>query len=278
MNGGVHMIRYTDYSPNAKDLVNCGHSVQECPLEIERQYSRHFHDSYEILLLIKGDVHYNIDGERYALRPYDILLIPPTKYHFLIPMSNEIYESYVINLKVNFSEDERLQRLFSFPYIINISNDAVAKKMFSLFDQYYSTLSLKDFKVAAYHLISALLIYLSYKSKGENDGDRVTESDPLISSITAYISAHLEDELDAEVIARQMNFSRSYVQNRFSAVMGIGLKQYINRKKIYAARDEILGGESIYRVAEKYRFSDYSSFYRQYKRILGVSPKEEKQS
>ena len=124
------MIRYTDN--NAENIVNCGHSVQEMPLDNLYKYSRHFHESGEMLLLVKGDVHYSIDGERYALKPDDVLLIPPTKYHFLIPMTNEDYECYVINLKMDFWGDERLKKLFSPPYIINIANVIIVDQWFNV--------------------------------------------------------------------------------------------------------------------------------------------------
>ena len=267
------MIRYTDYSN--KNIVNCGHSVQDAPLDNLYKYSRHFHESGEMLLLIKGDVQYSIDGERYILKPYDVLLIPPTKYHFLIPMSNEEYECYVINLKMDFVGDERLKKLFSPPYVINIAGDKAIRRMFELLDFYFENFTLEDFKEASYHIISAILIYLSNKSKNDIDS-RAAESDPLITKITAFIDKNLESELDVAVLARHLNFSESYVQNRFSKVMGIGLKQYINRKKIYAAHIDIMNGMSPNQAAQKYCFADYSGFFRHYKRILGISPKEDR--
>lgn len=270
------MIRYTDHSTGAPGMVNCGHSVQKCPLDNSWQYDRHFHESCEMLLFIKGDMHYNVDGNRYSLKPYDVVLIPPSTYHFAIPMSNEDYESYVINIKWNLVGKERSEKLFSLPYVINISADKMLRRMFSLLDYYFETLSLEDFKRASEHMLSDILICLSYKQKEEVEVSFATEGDLLISKITAFISENLDKELNADIIAKHLNFSRSYVQNRFSEVMGIGLKQYINRKKIYAAHADIMNGMSPNNAAEKYCFSDYSGFFRHYKRILGISPKEDR--
>ena len=82
-------------------------------------------------------------------------------------------------------------------------------------------------------------------------------------------------ELNAEIIATHFNFSRSYIQNLFSSVMNIGLKQYINRKKIYAARADIQKGMLPNDVMKKYSFKDYSSFYRLYKTVFEVSPRDD---
>lgn len=270
------MVRYTSSDSNTQYMVNCGHSVQVRPLDNSWQYDRHFHDSCELLLFIKGDANYNVDGNSYALQPYDIVLIPPSTYHFLIPLSNEDYESYVINIKGNFVGKERLEKVFSPPYVINISGDGMLRRMFSLLDHYFENYSFDDFREASEHLLGEIIICLSYKQKEEVELNLASGGDLLISKITSFVSANLERELNADIIARHLNFSRSYVQNRFSEVMGIGLKQYINRKKIYAAHADILNGMSPNRAAEKYGFSDYSGFFRHYKKIMGISPMEDK--
>ena len=269
------MVRYTNNTSGAINMTNCGHSLKERPLENAWEYDRHFHESCEILLLIKGDAHYNIDGNNYAIKPYDILLIPPSTYHFLIPMSNEDYESYVINIKVPLIGYDRMKKLFSPPYIINISDDRMLRRMFSLLDYYFENYSEEDFIEASEHLLSEMMICLSYKPKEKAEITPARGSNLLVSRITAYISENLDRELNAEIISRHLNFSRSYVQNLFSNVMGIGLKQYINQKKIYAAHADIQNGMSPNEAARRYCFEDYSSFFRQYKKILGMSPKEE---
>ena len=270
------MIRYTDMSEVIKSTVNCGHSVQVSPCDNLHRYERHFHETCELLLLVTGDVHYNVDGNTYALKPYDIILIPPSTYHFLIPVSNEDYESYVINVRVPFVGQEIMEKLFTPPYIINISDDSMLRRMFARLDFYFENFSLEDFKRASDHLVSEILISLCYKPKKGIDEITVKGGDQLIGKITRFISENLEGELNADIVAKNLNFSRSYVQNRFSEVMGIGLKQYINQKKIYAAHADIQGGLSPNEAARKYCFEDYSGFYRQYKKILGVSPKNGK--
>lgn len=267
------MVRYTDNSAGVGHFTNCGHSIQKAPRENKHRYSRHFHESGELLLLISGNVQYSVDGKSYALKSYDVLLIPPYTYHFLIPISDDDYESYVINIRMDFAKNERLKKLFSPPYIINIANDSVLRRMFTLFDYYYENYTFDDFKEASDHLMQELLICLSYKTKRDVVGWDRHKGDTLITQITSYINENLIGELNADIIARHLNFSRSYVQNQFSEVMGIGLKQYINQKKIYAAHSDIQNGISPNEAAQKYGYADYSCFFRQYKKIFGVSPK-----
>ncbi len=148
--------------------------------------------------------------------------------------------------------------------------------MFGQLDYYFENFTLEDFKEAAFHTVNEMLICLSYKDKNENDVARAREGDPMVMRMTSFIDENIERELNASVLASHLNFSQSYVQNRFLKVMGIGLKRYINQKKIYAARADIIGGMSPNSAAQKYCFSDYSSFFRHYKKIIGISPKDDK--
>ena len=266
------MARHTSENGEWVSLINCGHGVTTAPCDKMHLYGRHFHECYEMLLLIKGDIHYNVDGVSYALRPYDLVLIPPSTYHFAVPMSNEDYEKYIISIKMPLVGNERLQKLFSPPYVMNIAGDSQLRRMFSLLDFYFERFETKDFEEASEHLVNALLISLSYKAKEGTDISYAPDGNNLIAQITAFIAQNLNSDLNADIIAKHFNFSRSYVQNRFSKVMGIGLKQYINQKKIYAAHTDIQLGMSPNEVAQKYCFTDYSSFFRHYKKIFGMSP------
>ncbi len=234
----------------------------------KESFNRHFHQEHEMLLHISGDADYSIDGNRYTLHPFDLLFIPSSTYHFAIPMSEKRYENYVINIGTDFAKQERLGKLFSPPYIINIGDDTMMKGMFAALDRCYECYSSADFGEAARHVVNEILIYSSYKPRTRQNGNK----DELIARITEFIAANLENKLNAAVIARQLSFSASYIQNRFSQSMGIGIKHYINQKRIYAAYNDIKNGLSPYMAADKYKYENYSSFYRQYVKSFGVSP------
>ena len=79
---------------------------------------------------------------------------------------------------------------------------------------------------------------------------------------------------EARKINRELILSKSYVQNLFSQNMHIGLKEYIMKKKIYAARTDIKNGMTPIEACEKYAFGDYSGFYRLYKKTFLSSPRQ----
>ena len=258
------------YFSEDSSIYHISHCQRNDPMDFA--FHRHFHTNYELLLVIDGDVHYNIDGQEYILKPYDLLFIPASTYHFVIPVSNARYENYVLNFNQDFFEDDSLLALFAQPRVLNIYTDRMLHRMFGLFDLYFHTYSEKDFGTAAHHLLSEILLYAKYKLRNIDSSLPTAQTSPMISKITSYIAENLRESLDSDVIATELNFSKSYLQNVFSSTMGIGLQQYINQKKIHAAHHDILGGMSPSDAAVKYSYHNYSSFYRQYKKFFGHSP------
>ncbi len=237
-------------------------------------YSRHMHGYCEILLFVQGDAKFNIDGNLYNPKPYDLLIIPKGAYHYLIPRSPAPYENYVLDFSSTLIPQQHSRRLFSKPQIINIKENADFCRFFHLLDEYYSTYNIEDFAISAKALLRQMLIYCSYRI--DKTAQIEPSHNPLVDSILQMISEQIGEPLDAEQIAKQMMLSKSHIQNVFSQEMHIGLKQYIMQKKIFAAQSDLMAGISPADVCAKYGFSDYSVFFRVYKKTLGYSPRQTK--
>lgn len=240
------------------------------------QYAQHTHACCELLLFVRGDANFNIDGILHHPKPYDLLVIPSATYHYFIPRSPQPYENYVLDFSPDIIPLEHRQKLFSKPTILNIGDDAEFCRFFHLLDLYHATYSPADFAICSRALLRELLIFCSYRM----DSSTPVESarNPLVETMLKLIAENLEKPLDADFLAREMMLSKSYVQNVFSQSMHIGLKKYITQKKLFAAQADLASGMSAADVCAKYEFSDYSSFFRHYKQMMGVSPRETKRN
>lgn len=254
------------------DISEISHKLIERPTR--SVYFNHIHNHAEILLFISGDADYNIDGRTFKPKPYDLIFIPAATYHYLIPTSHAPYENYVIGFMPSFISAEKYNKLFTAPLMVNIKNERELCRFFSRLDVYRESFSADDFELCARSLITELTTYLCYV-KDTVDGAE-GGSPPIIHDIVRYISANIEESIDADSVSRHLMLSRSYVQNIFSQNMHIGLKKYIMQKKIYAAHADILSGLSPSEACEKYSFGDYSSFYRLYKKHFSASPKNKR--
>lgn len=246
-------------------------------------YFNHIHNHAEILFFISGEADYNIDGKLYRPRPFDILLIPSATYHYLIPTSEMPYENYVIGFDASVIEREYYSVLFSSPLMIGAEGDKELTGFFERLDIYDKRYDEDDFERCALCLIRELAIYLCHKKKNTSaDGEEAAkgsthhrpQSEIYIDRMIEYINGNIEGHISIDCVAEHFHLSRSYVQNMFSQYMHIGLKKYIMQKKVYAAAADIEKGMRPSVAATKYGFSDYSVFYRLYKKELGRSPRD----
>lgn len=255
-----------------ESILEVSHKRIECP---DRSvYFNHIHNHCELLLFIRGEADYNIDGQIFTPSPFDLLFIPAATYHYLMPTASVPYENYVIGISPAILHEKHYQKLFSPPLMINIKEDAEMKAYFTRLDLYYEHFSGEDFASCAESLIRELITYCSYCK--DNLHSVRSGSIAYIDEIIGYITENIEKPLDADSIAHHFLLSKSYIQNLFSQNMHIGLKKYIMQRKIYAAHADLEQGISPCQVCEKYAFGDYSVFYRLYKKTFSSSPGSKK--
>ena len=68
----------------------------------DKTFDFHYHDFYKIIVFIKGDVVYSIEGKNYELRPMDIVLVGKNEIHKPIINPEVEYERIVLYLSQSF--------------------------------------------------------------------------------------------------------------------------------------------------------------------------------
>lgn len=105
--------------------------------------------------------------------------------------------------------------------------------------------------------------------------------DPLdrIQRTLDHIEAHLrEPELCAETAASLASLSPWHFQKVFRALVGDCFKEYVRKRRLSAALDDLRGGERrIIDLALDYGFESQESFTRAFKRQFGVTPGKARQ-
>ena len=251
-------------------VLEVSHKLMESPNQ--SVYFNHIHNHCEILLFIRGQADYNIDGQIFSPSPYDLLFIPAATYHYLIPTASVPYENYVIGIDPQIIDKKHYAQLFSPPLMISIKEDDELISFFKRLDLYDHIYSNDDFSKCTYALINELITYCSYRKNDLRSVHSGTITH--IDKISKYINDNIEKPIDADMISRHFMMSKSYIQNLFSQNMHIGIKKYIMQKKIYQAHIELTKGMSPIDVCEKYSFGDYSVFYRLYRKTFSKSPKK----
>ena len=88
-----------------------------------------------------------------------------------------------------------------------------------------------------------------------------------------YIEEHLTGEIDYEQLGKIACCSTYHYQRMFTYMAGIPLAEYIRRRKMSLAAEDLQGGEErIIDVAEKYGYRSPTAFNRAFQSFHGIAP------
>lgn len=95
-----------------------------------------------------------------------------------------------------------------------------------------------------------------------------------IQAAIDYIEARLTQELDVHDIAARAYVSAFHFQRLFSCLCGMPLGEYIRRRRLTLAAQELTQGMKVIDAALKYGYDSPDSFARAFRRFHGVAPSQ----
>ncbi|MGE8035422.1 AraC family transcriptional regulator [Lysinibacillus sp. NPDC093692] len=96
-------------------------------------------------------------------------------------------------------------------------------------------------------------------------------NDDIKRSIT-YIEKHIREELTANEIAEHIGYSVFHFCRVFSLYQGTPLMDYVRKKRLIQAREELLLNRKIIDIAFDYGFKTASGFSKAFRKEFGYSP------
>ena len=94
--------------------------------------------------------------------------------------------------------------------------------------------------------------------------------------IMQYIDAHIKDGITITEIADMAGYSVHHIYKVFKVYSPYPIMEYIRRKKLYSAANEMYTGGNLYDIALDYGYETPAGFYKAFKSIFGCSPSEYK--
>lgn len=106
-------------------------------------------------------------------------------------------------------------------------------------------------------------------------GNESNLSRRLMNRVVEYIDAHLADDLTLTRLAQVGGFNASYLSRLFKQLMGVGVSDYILRKRMELARRLLSDTNTrIQDVAAQTGYLSAHSFTRAFRAETGISPTE----
>ena len=154
-------------------------------------------------------------------------------------------------------------------HVINFEGNPVVIQLFEKMDYYCENLSGEDLgRILSMLLVEVLTnVSIQIGSAKEN-----FSGNPLTVQAVRYIEKNILSIEDVDALCSELAISKSYLYQIFLQDLQTTPKRYIVEKRLNMARREILLGAKAAAVYSQYGFSDYSAFFRAYKKYFGYSP------
>jgi AraC-like DNA-binding protein/uncharacterized cupin superfamily protein len=249
-------------------------------------YGPESHRQFEIIYLAKGEVKYFIEGEEYLAKPGDMIFVPPNEIHSLQISGSSSYERIVVLFDFDLIKnmlavgdipiDDTCTRTHSYRVIPAevIKKSRLKEIMFSIAEQK------NDGENRSMRFFSLVLTLIAEINALLSDSTGkpmlpITKEQTVKAAID-YVNAHITLPLTLDRISSELYISKSTLCHKFSSYMNISLNRYIAIKKIYYAADLIKNGMSATEASLAVGYDHYTTFFYNYKKIMGVTPVEHK--
>lgn len=99
------------------------------------------------------------------------------------------------------------------------------------------------------------------------------DSENLIKDMTYYILEHYAEKLSLDDLSAVFNISKSKITHLFKEQYNMSFYQFVLQRRLIHAKNAIISGMNISEVAYQCGFSEYTSFYKAFRKTFGMSPK-----
>lgn len=251
-----------------------------------KTFEFHYHDFHKILIFLRGNVSYQIEGKEYQLKPQDIILVHAGEIHRPVIHDESVYERIIIYVSPAFFEAYHqkgydLNRCFlesrrKQSGLIRIP-EGQARELTELFRALTLSFSgREDFAADLFQEIKFIELLIVLNRLILKDTicymDAMT-ANPAVQDILKYINDHLsEEDLSIDTIAQAAFLNRSYLMHLFKEETGYTVGKYITEKRLFQARSLLAAGLPVTEACYRSGFKNYTAFYYAHKNKYGSAP------
>jgi AraC-like DNA-binding protein len=228
-------------------------------------YPRHCHDTWAVLLVDQGTIHYDLDGRRHEATASSVSVIPPGIVHDGRPApgtagfrKREIYldETFLPNDFVGAAVDR---------------TNLVDVPLAALLNGIHESLTAGEHSLDAETRLAAI---------GQRLQDRLARHTITSASTDTTVAPRLRELLDAHLAnpptlahaAEQLDRSSAHLARSFTRTYGVSPHAYVIGRRIDIARRRLLRGDRPADIATDLGFYDQAHFNRHFRRHTSTTP------
>ncbi|WP_317855791.1 AraC family transcriptional regulator [Chakrabartyella piscis] len=238
----------------------------------------HFHDCYEMTIVLEGTGEMSVGSQTYAIQRGTVFLLSNGEIHRSQVEDATLYQRYVIKFSEEYisglsTNQTNLLKMFSLETPCIVLDDDALQPLLDLCafameknDAFGSDLLRQN---AFIELAITLNTLADASQKGE---PHHTKQMHRITPIMDYIATHATEDITLDDIATEFFITKQHLCYIFKKNTGLGINQYLNTQRLILACVYLRQGVGVQLAGEQAGFRNNSHFIRTFKKSFGVSP------
>lgn len=264
------------------EMESCFVDTHRDVSEAGSQINQHSHNFYE-LLYCRSDcaLEYLVGTRRYLMQKGDMVFVPPGVSHQ--PLLNRQMQQHYIRDVVWVSQEFMHNMCMWFPELLDHvgreSNllrveESVREELGNLFEQGILEAEKRNagWELAVLGNTITLMIRLRRACEAQMAQPLKAEPPQMLDRVLRYVEENLEGKITLTETARYFFVSESTITQLFRKKMGVSFYHCVTQRRLIAAKSLIGKSVPLEQVGEQVGFTDYSAFYRAFKKEYGISP------
>ncbi|MDO7908190.1 helix-turn-helix domain-containing protein [Paenibacillus sp. JX-17] len=241
----------------------------------------HWHNSMEIIFVLRGNLEASVGSLKYSLSEGDVLLINHSLVHEVIGLDLNIIATFQIPLnymKANLAGGEHIQfdcHAGTAPPEKKSALDQIRQLLAEMVHLTYKKGEAYELEMQSRMLGVLSVLVKQFKSSVTAGGANEKYMERMLRIIT-YIEDHYKEPVTLQSIAEREFLSVPYLSKFFSEHMGLNFQNYLTSIRLKNAVEELLRHEElpIAELSENHGFPNVKSFYAAFKNRYHITPNE----
>ena len=241
----------------------------------------HYHDYFEVVIFLEGDIRYLCESAVYEPREGDIIVIPPGKLHMsALNCEATRYRRHVFYLYpdafdgMGCHELSRVLHRSSDGFSLSLSEPEGKRELLSLLSRLDQALA-SDLPLEKALAVSLILQIFYWMNRDRASSP--TRQRPLpepVAQIKAYLDQNVAEIDSVSGVAERFFYSREYVSRLFKKHFNTTISDYIRKRRIAMSCELIAEGMPLIDICYRVGFGNLSTFIRVFREITGITPSQ----
>jgi len=266
--------RYLMMESDIKSLSFQLESITKSKYDSDWHSTLHTHPFTELFYVVDGKGEFNIQGQRFPVKPNDFVIINPQVEHTELSSPDEPLEYIVLGINgLSFSNLTPVSEgghPFSFFNLRDEQKD-ILRYLNAMVQE--ATSQSMSYELVCHNLLEILLIKILRHQHFDLEVGKQSKATKDISFIKHYLETYYHESIQLEDLASMTHLSRFYISHSFKKEIGMSPMEYLIDIRIKESK--ILLRTTNYSIAQGediVGFTTPTYFSKQFRKSTGISP------